>query len=333
MKRRLPALVSAVLLTTPLTVAVAAPPAHAAPHLVVYAAMDKDDPAHPVTVTVRVRGEGVARIRGWFTDSRYGPSWAALGDLRQVGGTSQDSTWQGTLPVSVEERPGQHWAVVKAEDADGRMLAQQANVFQACYTPVYSDITATPPVIHADRRNVTASGAISYRTSWTAPLQPAGALPVKLLGTSGTTETGADGRFTVRGDAEVRPELYTDAKGVVCQGRTAIPVMIRQTATMISALLSAPHPYPPGGEITVRGRLMRAVTGGPVFLAAGEAVEAWILPSDGSSSRYLGQVQQLGADGSYEFSFVPTSGELLVQYVPNSTGMFTRSEIRQLLRF
>ena len=330
MQRRISTLISAVVLAAPVVV-VAAPAAHAAPYAFVHAAMDRDDPAHPVTVTVDVKGEDVARVKAWFTDSRFGDSWASLGDLRLIEGTAQDGTWQGTLPISVEEHPGDHWAVAYVEDAKGGLLAQAGNVFQACYSAVYSDVTATPAVVDADHRTVTASGAISYRTSKNAPLQPAGGLPVKLLGTAGTTETGADGRFTVRGDAEVRPQLYNDAKGVVCQAWGTTPVTVRQTATAISARVSVANPVPAGGTVTVKGELVRAGSSGPVFLGPGEDVEAWIIPFDGGDSRYIGRVEKLGDGGSFEFTFTATSGELLVQYAPNSTGLFTRSEIRQPL--
>ncbi|WP_067794584.1 hypothetical protein [Actinomadura formosensis] len=330
MQRRFLTLVSAAVLAVP-AVVIAAPAASAAPYVYVHAAMDRDDPAHPVTVTVNVRGEGVGRVQAWFTDSRFGGSWAAVGDLRLISGTAQDGTWQGSLPISVEEHPGEHWAVVNVDDANGGLLAQSGNVFQACYTPVYSGVTATPAVIDADHRTVTASGGISYRTSKAAPLQPAGGLPVKLLGTPGATETGADGRFTVRGDAEVRPQLSNDAKGVVCHGWGTTPVTVRQTATAISARVGVANPVPAGGTVTVRGELTRAGTGGPVFLGPGESVEAWSRPFDGGSSRYLGKVEKLGDGGSFEFSFTASPGELLVQYVPNSTGLFVRSEIRQPL--
>lgn len=331
MQRRLPALISALLLAAPVAVA-AAPAAHAAaPYVYVQSVMDQDDPAHPVTVTVRVRGEGVARVRAWFTDSRFGGSWAALEDLRLISGTVQDGTWQGSLPIAVEEHPGEHWAVVYVEDADGDMIAQGANVFQACYAPVYSGVTVTPAVIDADHRTVTASGGISYRTSKDASLRPAAGLPVKLLGSPGTAETGADGRFTVRGDAEIRPQLSNDAEGVVCHGWGTTPVTVRQTATAISARVGVANPVPVGSTVTVRGELVRAGTGGPVFLGTGEAVQAWIRPFDGGDYQYLGQVEKLGDGGSFEFSFAASPGELLVQYVPNSTGLFVRSEIRQPL--
>jgi len=328
--RRLTALISAVVLAAPVVV-VAAPAAHAAPYVYVHNAIDRDDPAHPVTVTAEVRGEGVARVRAWFADSQFGGSWAALGDLRLTSGTVQDGTWQGTLPVSVEEHPGEHWAVVYVEDADGDLLAQGANVFQACYMPVYSDVVVTPSVIDADHRTVTATGGLSFRTSRNAPLQPASGVPVKLLGTPGTTTTGPDGRFTVRGDAVVRPSLSNDAQGVVCYDWGTTPVTVRQTATAISARVGAPNPVPAGSTVTVRGELVRAADGGPVFLGPGEDVNAWIRPFDGGDYRYLGMVQKLGDGGSFEFSFAATPGELLVQYAPNSTGLFVRSEIRQPL--
>ncbi|NKZ04989.1 hypothetical protein [Actinomadura latina] len=272
----------------------------------------------------------MAQVKGWLSDSQFGGAWAALGDLRLISGTAQDGTWQGTLPVSVEEHPGEHWAVVYVKDADGNRLGQGANVFQACYAPVYSGVTAAPAVIDADHRTVTASGGISYRTSRNASLEPAAGLPVKLLGTPGTTETGADGRFTVRADAEMRPHLSNDAKGVVCPGWGTVPVTVRQTATAISARISVANPVPAGSTVTVRGELVRAGTGGPVFLGSGEDVEAWIMPFDGGE-RYLGKVGKLGDGGSFEFTFAATPGDLLVQYVTNTTGLFTRSEIRQPL--
>lgn len=330
MQRRVSALISAVVLAAPIVVIIASA-ASAAPYVYVHAEMDRDDPAHPVTVTVEAEGEGIARVEAWFADSKFGRSWASVGDLRLVSGTVQDGTWQGTLPISVEEHPGDHWAVAYVEDADGGVLAQGGNVFQACYASVYSGVTATPAVVDADHRTVTTSGGISYRTSKDAPSQPAGGLPVKLLGTPGTAETGADGRFTVRGDAEVRPELSNDAKGVVCSGRGTIPVTVRQTATVISARVSAADPVPAGSTVTVRGEVVRAGTDGPVFLGPGEAVEAWIRPFDGGDYRLLGKVEKLGDGGSFEFSFTASPGELVVQYAPNSTGLFTRSEIRQPL--
>ncbi|WP_030177013.1 hypothetical protein [Spirillospora albida] len=330
MKRRLPALLSAVLLSAPLAVA-AAPPAYAAPYVNVHPVLDRDDPAHPVTVTVRVRGEGVAQVRAWFADSRFGGGWAALGYLRLISGTAQDGTWQGTLPVSVEEHPGEHWAVVYAEDAEGRKLAEGANTFRACYSPVYSGVTATPAVIDADHRTVTASGAISYRTSRDAPPQPADGLPVKLLGTPGTTETGADGRFTVQGDATARPELYNDAEGVVCQGRQTIPATVQQTITALSARLGFTGPVPAGSTVTVRGELVRGGAGGPAFLGPGEVIQAWIRPFDGGDLRYLGSVDELGPGGSYAISFAATPGELIVQYVPNANGLLLPSERRRTL--
>ncbi|TYB48937.1 hypothetical protein [Actinomadura chibensis] len=330
MHRRFRSLISAAVLAAPVVV-VAAPAAHAAPYVFVHSTLDRDDPAHPVTVTVDVKGEGVARVRAWLADSRFGESWATLGDLRLISGTAQDGTWQGSLPVSVEEHPGGHWAIAYVEDAKGDLLGQNANTFQACYGAVYSGVTATPSVLDADHRTVTASGGISYRTSKGAALQPAAGLSVNLLGTPGTAETGADGRFTVRGDAFVRPELSNAAKGVVCQGRSALPVTVNQTATAISARVSAPNPVPAGSTVTVRGALTRAGTGGPVTLGPGEDVEAWIIPFDGGDTRYLGKVETLGAGGSFEFTFTASPGELLVQYAPNSTGLFTRSEVRQPL--
>ncbi|MFC4054181.1 hypothetical protein ACFOY4_31190 [Actinomadura syzygii] len=332
MHRRFRALFSAAVLAAPLVV-VAAPAAsaYAAPYVFVSPTLDRDNPAHPVTVTVDVKGEGVARVRAWLADSQFGGSWAALGDLRLIKGTAQDGTWQGSVPVSVEEHPGEHWAVAYAEDANGRLLAQNSNTFQACYLPVYSGVKAAPAVADADHRTVTASGAISYRTSKGAAPRPASGLPVSLLGTPGTTETGADGRFTVGGDADRRPVLANAAKGVVCEGRETVPVTFKQTATAISARLSAPDPVPAGSTVTVRGELVRAGTGGPVFLGIGEEVQAWILPFDGGDSRYIGRVEKLGAGGSFEFSFAATPGELVVHYTPNSTGFFTQSEVRQPL--